>query len=172
VTTSKAAVIFVLPVLSFFFQRVECQSLQLVLRTDRPQYLVSQTIWAHATLINRSRTNQTVRRNILEQDNGIGVRFQLTDGVGNRLKYEEGFFTDDGPIEEEVIVPGDSVNKWYSLLERFSNYGQIGAGVFSWFPTRHCLKPGTYSLQALQETDKESLKSNPVRFVVSNPKGD
>jgi hypothetical protein len=146
------------------------QTLRLSLRLQGNSFIESQAIWAHVVILNQGPVRQEVQPLVLTDDISRGVRFVLTDEQNNALrKSTQGFVDDFGMAKPISIAPGDSLAQWYNLVTWFSNSGFAAAPPY--LPTRHYLKAGSYWLQAVQFTGRDTLMSDKVMLVVSKPVG-
>jgi len=154
----------------FAQEGVQAQGLRLSLRMHSDRFLESQAIWVYVALINASPTEEQVQPFVLTDDMTRGIRFRLTTENGAIVPQSiEAIIDDFGTAKPRLISGGDSVTQMFNILPWFSTSGISGAPPY--LATMHYLKAGSYRLQAVQFSGKDTLRSNVVKFTVIKPTG-
>lgn len=151
-------------------QIMAAQDITLTLHIDGTTFLESQAVWAHVALVNHSSAKQLVQPFVLTEDMTKGVRFILINERGDVVPQSvEGTWDDFGTSTLRTISPGDSIAQMYNILTLFSTNGASDAPPY--LSTLHYLGAGSYALQAMQFSGKDSLWSNVSRVTIVEASG-
>jgi hypothetical protein len=123
-------------------------------------YLVGEPIFAHVSIENYANSTVLVRR---------WARLAVKDKLGNRLPVWGANRQESHPYFDTLALRYQDSNSYY--LDLLPAYGLGKYELYSQH-TKHLLKAGRYSVQAIYEQPgKDSIVGNVVQFSVVEPKG-